>query len=151
MEQNIDNQQKCYNYKEQMGRLNRAIKAEFYLEAIFIEYAIMEDRLESILRHSGKWNPKPDQFVSLDSKRKRVEKMAEEKNSYAAKYFPPELTDRINQWRLKRNSLIHALLKQSIHTEEIRSVALDGQRIVKTLNSKTTSYNRALEKHHRHG
>ena len=32
--------------------------AQFYLEAIFIEYAVMEDRLESILRHSSAFNPK---------------------------------------------------------------------------------------------
>ena len=146
MESISDNQQKYNNYREQMGRLTKAIKAEFYLEAIFIEYAIMEDRLESVLRHSGKWNPKPGQFFSLDSKRKKIAKMAEEKKSCAAKYFPPELTDQIDQWRLERNSLIHALLKQSIHTEEVRSVALEGHEIVKILNSKVTSYNRALDK-----
>ena len=146
MEQISDNQQKYNNYREQMGRLTKAIKAEFYMEAVFIEYAIMEDRLESVLCHSGQWKPKPDQFFSLDSKRKKVAKMAENKKSCAAKYFPPELTNQIDRWRLKRNSLIHALLKQSIHTEEVRSIALEGQTIAKTLNSKVTSYNRMLKR-----
>ena len=53
MDGRIDNQQKYENYKEQTMRLKRAINSCFYLEKIFIEYAIIEDRLESVLRHSG--------------------------------------------------------------------------------------------------
>ena len=51
----ITGQEKYYNYKEQFERLNKALKNEFYLEAIFIEYAILEDRTESVLRHAGLW------------------------------------------------------------------------------------------------
>ena len=65
MEQITDNMQKYANYKEQMGRLSKALTQGFFLEAIFIEYAILEDRLESILRHSGKWNPDAKNFVSF--------------------------------------------------------------------------------------
>ena len=53
----VDNEQKHINYTEQMGRLKKALKYEFYIEAIAIEYAVMEDRLESILRHEGVFNP----------------------------------------------------------------------------------------------
>ena len=146
METIIDNQQKYLNYREQMGRLTKAMKSGFYLEAIFIEYAIMEDRLESVLRHSKKWNPKSSQFVSLDYKRKKVEKLAEEKKSLASKYFTKELTDMIDRWRKDRNDLIHELLKQSLHTEDIRDIATEGHRIVKILNSKATSYNRIVDR-----
>ena len=38
------NIQKYENYKEQMKRLDRALTNGFNLEAMFIEYAIMEDR-----------------------------------------------------------------------------------------------------------
>lgn len=54
MEQSINNQQKNEDYREQQMRLDRALKEQFYLEAIFIEYAILEDRLEAILRHAGR-------------------------------------------------------------------------------------------------
>lgn len=54
MEQITDNMQKYANYKEQMGRLSKALTQGFFLEAIFIEYAILEDRLESILRPQRK-------------------------------------------------------------------------------------------------
>ena len=65
MEQISDNMQKYANYKEQMGRLKKALSQGFYLEAIFIEYAILEDRLESVLRHSGKWNGSPEKDQGL--------------------------------------------------------------------------------------
>ena len=141
-----DNMQKYENYREQMGRLNKALNACFYLEAIFIEYAVMEDRLESILVHAGKWNPKPDTFVSMDTKCKKVAKLAENKKDLAHRYFSPELTDSLLQWKEKRNSLIHAMLKQTVSTEELRVVAEEGKQIAKTLCSKATSYRRALKK-----
>ncbi len=146
MEQISSNMQKYLNYKEQMGRLKKALANQFYLEAIFIEYAIMEDRLESVLRHSGKWNPKPDTFVSLDKKKKTVAKMAEEKKSLAHKYFPVELTDDIESWKNDRNRVIHALMKQNLHTEDLLQIAQRGQALVKTLCNKTALYNRALDR-----
>ena len=57
MEHPIANQQKYENYKEQFKRLNRALANGFNLEAMFIEYAILEDRTESILRHAEQWMP----------------------------------------------------------------------------------------------
>lgn len=106
----------------------------------------MEDRLESILRHSGNWNPKPGSFVSINVKRKKVAKLAEEKKSLAHKYFSVALTGEIEAWSRNRNQLIHALMKQSLHTEDLRNLALQGQDLAKTLCAKTTLYNRALER-----
>ena len=51
-----ENRLKYENYREQFKRLNNALHNGFNLEAMFIEYAIMEDRTESILRHTGKWD-----------------------------------------------------------------------------------------------
>lgn len=55
---NANNHQKYENYRVQISRLTSSRKGRFYLEAIFNEYAIMEDRLKSVLRHAGKWHPK---------------------------------------------------------------------------------------------
>lgn len=49
-----ENMQKHFNYKEQFKRLKKAIDNNFYLEAVFIEYAIVEDRAESILLYEDK-------------------------------------------------------------------------------------------------
>ena len=141
-----DNQQKYENYRVQMGRLKSALRNHFYLEAIFIEYAIMEDRLEAILRHADKWHPKEGSFICIDAKVKKVAKLAEEKKNPAHRYFPPELTDGILVWKGKRNRLIHALLKQSLHSEDLLQVAEEGEAIVKQLCSKTTSHRRAIKR-----
>ncbi len=146
MASTVDNQQKYENYREQMGRLKSALRSHFYLEAIFIEYAIMEDRLEAILRHADKWHPKEGTFVSINAKTKKVARLAEDKNDPAHKYFSPELTDGILEWKEERNRLIHALLKQSLHSEDLLKVAEEGEVLVKQLCSKATSHRRALEK-----
>lgn len=146
MEQITDNMQKHANYKTQMGRLKKALSYQFYLEAIFIEYAILEDRLESVLRHSGNWNPKPGRFPSLDSKRKTIAKLAEERKNPIRRYFPLELTDSIEIWKNERNRMIHALMKQSLHTGDIRKIAIDGETLTKLVCNKSTQYNRALER-----
>ena len=48
--------QKYENYREQFIRLKKALDSKFFLEAIFIEYTIIEDRTGSILRDVGKWD-----------------------------------------------------------------------------------------------
>ena len=146
MDATVTNQQKYENYREQLGRLNKALKGHFYLEAIFIEYAILEDRLEAVLRHAGRWHPKEGEHVSIDRKVKLVAKLAEEKKNPAHKYFPPELTDEILAWKEKRNKLIHALLKQALHSEDLLAVAEEGLALTKQMCSKATSHRRVLER-----
>ncbi len=148
MEQIQNNMQKYENYREQMGRLKKALGAGFYLEAIFIEYAIIEDRLESVLRHAGKWKePKlNEQPMSLQKKKNKIEKMAEEKKSLANKYFSDDTLNRIIDWKNQRNALIHQLLKQDLHTEELQGLAGQGRLLVKEISNKTKLFNRALER-----
>lgn len=55
IERVIDNKDKQRTYQEQKGRFKRAVKNEFYLEALMIEYALLEDRLRSLLFHMGFW------------------------------------------------------------------------------------------------
>ena len=142
----VSNRKKYENYREQLGRLNKALKEHFYLEAIFIEYAILEDRLEAVLRHAGCWHPKEGRHVSIDAKTKKVADLAREKKNPAHRYFPPELTDGILAWKEKRNTLIHALLKQEIHSEDLLAAAEEGLLLTKTMCSKATSHRRALER-----
>ena len=126
-----DNAQKHENYREQFNRLKRALASKFYLEAIFIEYTIIEDRTESILRHAGKWEAylkKRGRYqVTLDSKIAYIQDFAREKKSIAHKYFSDTLMDEILEWKEDRNRLIHALLKQTLTTEEVSKIAHTGE------------------------
>ena len=51
----MENKKKNKVYISLMSKLNQSLKNEFYYEAIFIEYAILEDRTESILKHSNNY------------------------------------------------------------------------------------------------
>ena len=70
--ESLNNFQKYENYKAQMGRLNHAIKEHFFLEAMFIEYAIMEDRCESILTHAGVF--RADRHITITRKVRKRQK-----------------------------------------------------------------------------
>lgn len=140
----VDNGQKFINYKEQMGRLKKALQNEFYIEAITIEYAVMEDRLESVLRHEGVFNP--EKHGSLARKLNRVKDLRRRKDSLENKYFTEEFLDSITEWSKERNALIHALLKQELTTEKVKLTAEQGNDIVKKLTGKATSIRRKLEK-----
>ncbi len=141
----IENQQKYYNYKVQSQRLKKALSNRFYLEAIFIEYAIMEDRTASILRYEGNsLKPKDNGVVTLNQKVNKIKKIAENKKGIPRRYFTNELMDEILEWKNRRNSLIHALVKQSLSTEELKAFAEEGNELAKTLSSKSQNYKRYL-------
>ena len=145
-----DNAQKHENYREQFVRLKKALASEFYLEAIFIEYTIIEDRTESTLRHAGKWDAylkKRGRYqVTLDSKIAYIQDFAREKKSIAHKYFSDTLMDEILEWKEERNRLIHALLKQTLTTEEVSEIAHMGERLTKEIRTRATNFSRALER-----
>ena len=58
------NREKQQTYREFMARYSRAMRNEFYLEALLIDYAVLEDRMRSFLYHMGVFrfrnNPRPN-------------------------------------------------------------------------------------------
>ena len=150
MDNAIDNQQKYENYKEQFQRLNKALANGFNLEAMFIEYAIMEDRTESILHHTELWDAyiksRKGREPTINSKVQYIQKRAENKKDLLHRYFSDDLLERVLAWKEERNRLIHALLKQQFEHNEIAVLATKGNELVKALRSKSGRYNRAIEK-----
>ena len=49
----IDNADKQRTYREHKARYKKAMENEFYFEALLIDYALMEDRLRSMIYHMG--------------------------------------------------------------------------------------------------
>lgn len=145
-----DNAQKHENYREQFNRLKRALASEFYLEAIFIEYTIIEDRTESILRHAGKWDAYIKKLKgrapTLNSKTNYIKIQSDSGDKLLKKYFSDSLLEEILVWKEERNRLIHALLKQTLTTEEVSEIAHTGERLTKEIRTRTTNFKRALER-----
>ncbi len=148
-EQTDSNQQKYENYKEQFKRLNRALSNGFYLEAIFIAYAVIEDRTESALRHVGKYEAyvksRGRYSVTLDSKISYIQNIAREKKHVFHRFFSDSLLEDVKLWKDARNRLIHALLKQQLTGEDVRSCAEQGATLAKTVRTRVTAVNRIID------
>jgi len=145
-----ENQLKYENYREQFKRLNSALNNGFNLEAMFIEYAIMEDRTESILRHADKWDAymkkQNGRDPTINSKVKYIQKLAAFQNDLLHRYFSDDLLDQILIWKDQRNRLIHALLKQQFEHNEVRELAAQGKQLVDELRKRAGNYNRAIDR-----
>lgn len=145
-----ENQLKYENYKEQIKRLNSALAHGFNLEAMFIEYAIMEDRTESILRHADKWDAymkkQNGRDPTINSKAKYIQKLADFNNDLLHKYFSDDLLDRVLTWKDERNRLIHALLKQEFEHNEVSALSNRGKQLVDELRKRAGNYNRAIDR-----
>lgn len=149
-EKPIPGQLKYENYREQFKRLNKALANGFNLEAMFIEYAIMEDRTESVLHHANLWDVYIKSLrghsITINSKIRYIKKRAENRTDLLQKYFSDDLLDRILEWKDERNRLIHALLKQELEHNEVSKLAEQGNVLVKLLRNRSSSYNRAIDK-----
>ncbi len=146
-----ENQLKYENYREQFKRLNSALRSGFNLEAMFIEYAIMEDRTESVLHHAGKWETylkkRGRNGTTLNSKIVYIQKQMESnRNDLLNRYFSNDLLDRILVWKEDRNRLIHALLKQQLGHNEVSKLTAQGKLLVDELRKRAGNYNRAMDR-----
>lgn len=126
-----------------MTKLKNAVQNDFYYEAIFIVYAILEDRTESILKHANidiMRNEK--EKLSLAEKLTKLRKIPLFKEEYIRKHLTPTLIREIYLWKDKRNTLIHDLINAEYNNEDVKTIALEGYELVKTLNNKSTLINK---------
>lgn len=143
----MNNYQKNEKYSELMLGLNKSIKNEFYYESIFISYAILEDRTESLLRHARLKTKDPNQqTLTLNQKINKIKQSAIFKDKYIEKHLTQELIFEISNWKSKRNKLIHDLIHSPYSNNEIKKIALEGYNLVKRMNNKSTLVNKYLDK-----
>ena len=162
----ITNMEKYEIYKVQFERLKLAMDNKFYLEAIFIEYAIMEDRTKSILAYEGndiiKKKNKP---VFIGEKLTKIENLANPDKSvnnpdssventdtsYIERYFSDDnsddLIERIKNWKRNRDCLTHRLMNIIVTENELREYAECGKELCKELNNKTNNYKGMVKRH----
>lgn len=138
----MKNYEKNLRYRSLHEALTRALKSGFYYEAIFIEYAIMEDRTDSILSHANVTLKKSTLYNKINA----IQSKKIFKDKYIEKHLNSELLTRVDNWRNKRNDLIHDLVTIPYSNEEIKNIALEGNEIVKKLSNKSTLVNRYLDK-----
>ena len=124
-------------------QLKKAMRSKFYFEAIFIEYAIIEDRAESVLNHAGgikltdcRGNP-----LKLQNKLNKIRDNSHFQDSFIRKRITPELVERIREWKDKRNNLVHNLMNGSSDFIELEKIAVEGSDLVRIFDNKVKSVN----------
>ena len=136
-------------YRAMKANLSKAMRAEFYYQAIFIEYAIIEDRTLSALKHAGvKVTDKRGMNLKLSAKLNKMRSNPAFTAAYVRKRVPLDLIDEIEAWKRDRDRLIHALAEIPYDHESIREIAERGQGLVKIIDSRVKSVNAYHEKKH---
>lgn len=137
----MNNKDKNKIYSDLMSKLKKSMSNEFYYEAIFIEFAILEDRTTSLLKHANK----KYKDLQLAEKLYKIKTLSVFKDKYCKKHLTLDLIDRLYKWKNKRNKLIHDLIKSSYDNLDIKGVAEEGYELIRKFNGKTTLINKHLD------
>ena len=136
------NYEKYDIYRAMKLNLKKSMTAEFYYQAIFIEYAIIEDRCSSMLKHAGvKYLDSKGREVRLSEKIRKLRGNPCFDNKNIRKYISLEFLQNIQDWKNDRDHLIHALAKIPYDDESIKQIAIEGQEIVNSLDNKSKKIN----------
>jgi len=73
-----NNTDKQNTYRTNISRYNKAMKEGFFLEALLIDYALMEDRLRSFLYHIGLLENRDSYSIDSDRAKKSLKPVIEE-------------------------------------------------------------------------
>jgi hypothetical protein len=104
------NVEKYYSYCEAWSRIKLAQENGFYLEAIAIQESIISDRLISYLHREIEVTSSINhsQFTSLNE---LIKKWRSEFPKGLSSGSYSNLIEAVDQWRLSRNKVIHAIVK----------------------------------------
>lgn len=142
----MNNQEKYETYKSIHGNLKKAINSGFYYEAIFLEYAILEDRLASVLKYADiPYSQKDGRDVSISTKLNRIENRTELSDKFYKDRFTTELLNRARAWLDERNDLIHHLAKLPYSNDRVKNVAIEGRELVDLIKNRSASVIRRLK------
>ena len=87
------------------GRINTAIKQEFYLEAVTLAESVISDRLYSFVKHrEGKVNKK----TTLHQLISKAQKLS---TSTVTTKYGNDMFQALDQWRINRNTCVHSVAK----------------------------------------
>lgn len=132
-------------YKTLKVQLKKSITSGFYYQAIFIEYAILEDRTNSLLRHA-KLNTENNKGEDLSISRKlnKLKSCKPFTNSIIRKKLPIDFIEEIVSWKKQRDSLIHELAKIKYDDESVSEVALKGKVLIDKYDNTVKRLNKIL-------
>jgi hypothetical protein len=123
-------------YQDFIQRLEASLADGHYFESAWYSYAVLEDRLRSLLRNSGgETLIGTHKLIRMMGPKLRELKARLKKDKLLAATFTDELHDRLHQWKSTRNDLMHAMADASMPLSEIdasaKTLATDGEVLVR--------------------
>ena len=132
----ITNEEKRQVYATLKTKLKIALQQEFYLEALLLEYAIMEDRLTSILRHSGiSYLQSNGEEIGIKKKLDKISNAIRSKRLPIYRKVQQDLIDEIMEWKGTRNDLVHKSCQRIFNSVEVKECAIAGNDLVRRLTN----------------
>ena len=114
-------------YEEMIRRLDVAVQNGHFFEASWYAYAVLEDRLNSMLNSGGFGSP----IRMMGPKIKKLDELAETNEVLRANF---EKT-RLNNWKDARNDLMHAMAEGLMSIDAIdhsvEELAQEGSELVR--------------------
>lgn len=132
-------------YKTLKVQLKKSITSGFFYQAIFIEYAILEDRTNSLLKHAelNTENNKGED-LSISRKLNKLKSCKPFTNPNIRKKLPIDFIEEIVSWKKQRDSLIHELAKIKYDDESVSEVALKGKELINKYDNTVKRLNKIL-------
>jgi hypothetical protein len=103
------------------------------LEAIWYAYAIIEDRLISVLHNSGGAYENPKKLYRNLGRKLDIVDKRRKRDALLKAYFSNDLITSIKRWKDQRNGLIHAMACAALPMTDLDSqsvtLAVDGDKL----------------------
>jgi len=117
--------EKGKRFEALISRADLALELKFYLEASWIIYALIEERLKSLAIKRFHLSMNRENFDGC------IQSLQKELliNTDLSKYLDNNLLIDINKWRLERNKIMHDLAKEEIDYDKIKKMAISGREL----------------------
>lgn len=144
----MSNKVKQEKYAILMTKLKKATSYEYYYEAILISYAVIDDRITSMLKHAYiNVKDREGKEKDLCQKIKMLRSKQQFNNAYCKKHLTKELIDDIDEFRRMRNDIVHKLFKIEYDPKKIKKDALKAEILAHKISNKSTLINKYLDEH----
>ena len=123
-------------YESFIERIDHHASSGNFFEASWYIYAVLEDRLISMLQNSGGSTQSNGNPIRMLGPKLSTLKARATSDTLLAVNFPH---DAIFDWKERRNDLMHAMAEGSMDIDQIdesaKSLAEDGQELVRTVSA----------------
>ena len=130
-------------------RLKKALASGFWLEASIIEFAIIEDRLVSIMFYSGIISESEIEDTWEKPISKKLNRIALEigkKQPLVSKYVSRDTIQKIQEWRELRNKAVHRACTYRFNDELFQAIAEEGRVLMDKISNDAQKISRAKKR-----